>query len=166
MNKWAAASAAGVIVSALAGVFIGVATYTFSYAEGLSYLSEDPKACVNCHVMQENYNGWQGGSHHARATCNDCHVPHGSVVAKYMTKAEHGWRHSKGFTLNDFHEPIRMQAKSRADVITNCVRCHDTMTHEIRFGSGGGTEAEVKGWNSMGVDCIHCHASVAHGPTR
>lgn len=159
MKKIAAVSAAGLIVSALAGIFIGVTTYTFTYAEGLSYLSDDPKACVNCHVMQENYDGWQGGSHHARATCNDCHVPHSSMLAKYTTKAEHGWRHSKAFTLQNFHEPIRMKEKSYADVVANCVRCHEGVTHEMRLGADWGGKDEP-------VDCIRCHASVAHGPVR
>ncbi len=162
-SGWKGANTAGLAAAGAVGVFFGVAAYTFSYAEGLSYLSENPKACVNCHVMQENYDAWSNSSHHARATCNDCHVPHDSVLAKYMTKAEHGYRHSKGFTFQDFHEPIRMKEKSHADVVANCVRCHEGMTHEIRFGGG---EGGGEGWNAMGVDCIRCHASVAHGQTR
>jgi cytochrome c nitrite reductase small subunit len=31
----------------------GVGTFTFGYARGFSYLSADPRACVNCHVMNE-----------------------------------------------------------------------------------------------------------------
>lgn len=169
MKKVATASAAGLIVSALAGVFVGVSAYTFTYAEGLSYLSDDPKACVNCHVMQGEYDSWSSGPHHARATCNDCHVPHDSTLAKYKTKAIHGWRHSKGFTLQDFHEPIQITRSSREDVIANCVRCHADITHEIRFAGGTGGEVggnESSGWNAMGVDCIHCHVGVAHGAAR
>ena len=61
------------------GILLGSGGYTFYYAEGLSYLSNDPTACVNCHVMRDHYDGWQKASHHAHATCNDCHTPHDFV---------------------------------------------------------------------------------------
>ena len=41
----------------LLGVLVGLSSYTFNYAEGLSYLSNDPAACVNCHIMNDEYNG-------------------------------------------------------------------------------------------------------------
>src|SRR5262245_623919 len=56
---------------ALVGVLVGIGGYTVHYAGALSYLSDDPKACVNCHIMREQYDGWQKASHHAVATCND-----------------------------------------------------------------------------------------------
>ena len=73
--------------------------------------------------MREQYDGWQKASHHARATCNDCHVPQ-DALGKYVTKAKHGWRHSKAFTLQDFHEPIRIRPEDLAIVNDNCARCH------------------------------------------
>ena len=60
---------------------------------------------ANCHIMQPQYDGWQKASHHGVAACNDCHTPH-EFVPKYMVKAENGFWHSKGLTLQDFHEPI------------------------------------------------------------
>src|SRR5262245_14433029 len=141
---------------ALAGVPLGLGGYTFWYAEGGSYLSNDPKACVNCHVMREHYDGWQKASHHAAATCNDCHVPQ-DFVGKWLTKAENGFWHSKGFTLQDFHEPITIKPKNARVVQDNCVRCHQGVTHDIvHLGSAG----------DVTNACVRCHASVGHGPTR
>ena len=40
------------------GALIGVGGFTFAYARGTSYLTNDPKACLNCHVMREQYEGW------------------------------------------------------------------------------------------------------------
>lgn len=153
-------------VVGLLGASVGVAGFTFRYAEGLSYLSDEPRACVNCHVMQEHYDGWQHASHSRVATCNDCHVPHDSVIHKYSVKAEHGYRHSKGFTFNDFHEPIQITPGSRAVVVENCMRCHsevagDTAVH-ARTAWGG--YASLPG--VVLADCLHCHARVGHGPTR
>jgi cytochrome c nitrite reductase small subunit len=152
------------IMGALIGSFGAAAGFTANYAHATSYLSNDPKACINCHIMNDQYNSWSSSAHHARAVCNDCHVPHDSVIAKYYVKAEHGYRHSKGFTFQDFHEPIQITKSSRDVVIDNCVRCHADMTHEIRLTAGGKQTESTD--SSGGLDCIHCHASVAHGGAR
>ena len=55
------------ILACLLGVLLGVGLYTFTYGEGFSYLSNNPEACVNCHVMQDQYDSWQKGTHHAAA---------------------------------------------------------------------------------------------------
>jgi cytochrome c nitrite reductase small subunit len=62
------------VLCVLFGIALGAGAFTVRYAEGLSYLSTNPTACVNCHIMREQYDGWQHASHHAVATCNDCHV--------------------------------------------------------------------------------------------
>jgi cytochrome c nitrite reductase small subunit len=111
------------LLCVLLGAVIGLGSYTFLYAEGFSYFSNDPKACMNCHIMREQYDSWQKASHHAVATCNDCHTPH-NFVANYWTKAENGFWHSKGFTLQDFHEPIRIRPKNRRVLQANCIDCH------------------------------------------
>ncbi|MBK7977626.1 MAG: cytochrome c nitrite reductase small subunit [Deltaproteobacteria bacterium] len=158
-ERWLAGAA---VIGALLGAFVTAVAYTAHYARATSYLSDDPSACVNCHIMNEQFDGWAKGPHHARATCNDCHVPHSSVLAKYLAKAEHGYRHSKGFTLQDFHEPIQITPTDRHIVVQNCVRCHAATTHEIRlvaFAPAGGL-VDTTG----GLDCVRCHAAVAHGP--
>ncbi len=152
---WAGVRWPGLLLAALIGVLLGSGAYTFDYAEGTSYLSNDPRACVNCHIMREQYDGWQKTTHHAVATCNDCHVPH-DLIGKYMAKVEHGYRHSKGFTFQDFHEPIRITDKDRVIVEENCIRCHGEFVSQIRTTSRDG---EAPG-------CTKCHSDVGHGPKR
>jgi cytochrome c nitrite reductase small subunit len=150
-------SGAGLVLATMIGVAIGLSLFTFDYAEGTSYLSNDPTACINCHIMREQFDGWQKSAHHAVATCNDCHTPH-DFFGKYYTKAEHGFRHSKGFTFNDFHEPIQMKRSSYDIVNHNCISCHEPLVAEIgAHGLGAGSEP---------IDCLRCHASAAHGPTK
>ena len=103
-----------VALAVLLGLLAGVGGYTLLYAEGLSYMSADPKVCVNCHIMQPQYDSWQKASHHTVATCVDCHLPH-SFIGKYLAKAENGYHHSKAFTLQDFHEPILIKAQEQPD---------------------------------------------------
>lgn len=140
-------------LAACIGVAAGVGAYTFRYAQGLSYLRTDPKACVNCHIMQHQYDAWQKSSHGRVAVCVDCHLPH-DFVTKYIVKAENGWRHGKKFTTQEFAEPIVVQAKGRAILQDNCLRCHGDLVHEIVGTSG--TERER-------FRCTHCHAGVGHG---
>ncbi len=75
------------------GAFAGLAGFTFTYAKGGAYLTNDPAACANCHVMREQFEGWQRGSHHAVATCNDCHAPH-ALLPKLAVKAINGFNHA------------------------------------------------------------------------
>lgn len=126
---------------------------TFHYAEGFSYFSKDPKACINCHIMQPQYDSWQKASHHNVASCVDCHLPH-DLLGKYIAKADNGYRHSKGFTFQDFHEPILITPKNSQTLQDNCVRCHDTMVHDVIGMSS-------KPNNTF--QCVHCHTSVGHG---
>src|SRR5262245_9663666 len=95
------------------GAALGLGVFTFRNAEGLTYLGNNPADCANCHIMNEQYDGWVKGSHHNVATCNDCHVPH-DFIGKYMSKASNGYHHSKGFTLQDFHEPIMIKERNAA----------------------------------------------------
>src|SRR5262245_15414461 len=90
-----------IVVGTAIGLAIGIGIYTFIYAKGYAYLTDDPAACANCHVMQEQYQGWSKASHRAVAVCNDCHTPPG-FVAKYATKATNGFWHSFAFTSGRF----------------------------------------------------------------
>jgi cytochrome c nitrite reductase small subunit len=139
------------IAASAFGLLVGLGLSTFDYAEGLSYMSEDPRACVNCHIMVPQYDAWQKSSHHTVATCVDCHLPD-SFPAKYVAKARNGWFHSRGFTLQDFPEPILITPPNAAILQDNCVRCHDGLLHDATAAAGAPT-------------CVHCHADVGHGET-
>ena len=43
----------GVILGVVPGVALGVGGYTFVYARGYSYMTDNPEAWVNCHFMQD-----------------------------------------------------------------------------------------------------------------
>lgn len=134
------------------GVFVGVGFYTFDYAKGLSYFSNNPAACMNCHVMRDQYDSWTRASHHAIATCNDCHIPH-SFPIKYIEKGRNGWNHSKAFTLQNFPEPIRISEHNRKILQANCIHCHEGMVQDV-IGHGAAGEGDVR--------CTDCHRSVGH----
>lgn len=145
------------IVAILAGLLLGLGLFTFSYAEGLSYLSNDPKACVNCHVMNDVFSSWEKSGHHHVAVCNDCHTPD-DWFGKYVTKAINGWNHSRAFTLEDFHEPIQITKRNAGLLQQNCIRCHESLVHDAILVPAGGA--------SLAPSCVRCHRGAGHGPIR
>lgn len=145
----------GFILTALAvfviGSLIGVSLFTIIYAKGYSYLTNDPKACVNCHVMDRQYEAWMAGSHSSKATCNDCHVPHDNIVHKYLVKGEHGLNHGYKFTTGWFPDNIQIRESSLKVTNEQCLNCHSDMTSDMHLSNGG---EQIK--------CSRCHSDVGH----
>jgi cytochrome c nitrite reductase small subunit len=156
------------------GLVLGLGGYTFVYARGGSYLTDDPAACGNCHIMREQVDGWAKSSHHAVAVCNDCHTPPG-VVGKYSTKALNGFWHSFYFTFGGFPEPIHITSRNREVTEQACRKCHDDIVDGIMgpppivIGRMMGTTKAHDGGlgqapSAVGepFGCIRCHGSVGH----
>lgn len=142
------------LLSVLLGAVAGVSMYTFNFAKGLSYMSTDPRACANCHIMWAQYDSWQKSGHQHVATCADCHMPH-DFFGKWIAKAENGWHHSVAFTLQNFHEPIMIKEKNAQILQNSCVHCHSTTVHQMMPEINRPGEA---------MSCVHCHRTVGHGP--
>ena len=134
------------------GMAIGIGAFTFVYARGSSYLTNDPAACANCHIMQEHYTAWTKSSHRAVAVCNDCHTPH-NFVGKYSTKALNGFWHSFYFTTGDFPDPLRITPRNHEVTEHACRYCHEQITETIDHGASTPDEP---------ISCVRCHPNVGH----
>lgn len=143
----------GIILGVAFGLAIGVGAYTFVYAQGYSYLTDNPAACANCHVMNEQYSGWLKSSHRNVAVCNDCHTPP-QFVGKYMTKARNGFWHSYYFTTGWFEDNIRISEHGFEVTEKACRKCHQETVDAIE-----GQHGEAK---DSPISCIRCHRSVGH----
>ena len=133
------------------GSLIGVGLFTFVYARGISYLGNDPASCVNCHVMERQYDAWMAGSHSNVATCNDCHAPHDNLLNKYLVKADNGFWHGLKFTTGWYPENIEIRDSNRAVTNEACLYCHAEFTSDMRRTAG-----------SAQVNCTRCHVNVGH----
>lgn len=133
------------------GLAAGLGVFTFGYAKGASYLTNDPAACANCHIMSEHFAAWQRGSHRVAATCNDCHTPH-AFVGKYATKARSGFWHSFYFTTGNFPDPLRITPRNKAITEGQCRSCHGPIVEMIEGPHRGAEDAS----------CIRCHRLVGH----
>ncbi len=137
--------------SAVLGVALGLGFYTLIYARGASYLTDDPAACANCHIMSEHYAAWMKSSHRHVAVCNDCHTPH-APLPKYATKAANGFWHSFAFTSGEFPEPLRIKDANRRVTEAACRRCHGAVVTAMDTGHAG----------ARTVACLRCHGRVGH----
>ena len=132
-------------------MLVAVGGYTFIYARGYSYVTNDPAACANCHVMEDHYRAWAKSSHRAVAVCNDCHTPPG-LIGKYTTKAINGFNHSLAFTTGRFPEPLRITPRNNDVTEKACRKCHDEIVSAIE-----GPNAQTNR-----LSCIRCHSTVGH----
>jgi cytochrome c nitrite reductase small subunit len=140
------------VIALIVGGLAGLGLYTFAYAEGGSYFSDEASACANCHVMREYYDGWMHGSHQSVANCNDCHTPHEPFIAKYATKGTNGFNHSKAFTLDDYPSNFHITEVNREIAADNCLRCHAELVSFV-----------VHQDQKHPTDCLACHVGIGHG---
>jgi cytochrome c nitrite reductase small subunit len=136
------------LLTAALGIAAGLGGFAFVQGKGTSYLTNDPRACANCHVMQAHYDGWLKSSHHNVATCNDCHTP-SNLFAKYYVKGWNGARHSIAFTLGNYPDALRARPQDIEVLEQACRRCHAEMLLAMPHGGEG-------------VNCVRCHDSVGH----
>jgi cytochrome c nitrite reductase small subunit len=140
------------VLAIAVGVTLGVGAYTFVYARGASYLSNDPAACANCHIMSDHYSAWLKSSHRSVATCNDCHTPQG-LVGKYATKASNGFWHSFAFTTGWHPDPLRITPRNEEIANDACRKCHEDIAAAIEG---------PHGVDRFELSCIRCHETVGH----
>ncbi len=147
------------IVSILSGIFVGLILLVVYISNVGSYLSDDPKTCINCHVMYPQYASWAHSSHFRVTNCNECHVPHNNFLNKYFFKAKDGLRHATMFTLRLEPQVIQIKEAGINVVQDNCKRCHAELISMVAL-------TEVTGKNhkeGKGHRCWDCHREVPHG---
>lgn len=158
--------AVAVATGVVAGLLLALAP-----PSGVSYLSDDPEACLNCHVMRPQYESWRASAHAeavapaqaselpppatapvaTAAVCNDCHTPAG-LFQKAAAKATSGLGHALALATGRFEEPIRIRPDSAALVELNCARCHAAQAGAADHGGVSRAERE----------CLECHGDAGH----
>ena len=143
----------------VSGLLAGVLLFTLYLSNALSYLSDNPAACTNCHIMAPQYATWSHSSHREVTHCNDCHVPHNNFINKYYFKAKDGLRHATIFTLRKEPQVIFIKEEGAEAVQNNCIRCHSDLLVDPKL------QVSVDNHASHRTDrrCVECHREVPHG---
>ena len=143
----------------LLGVFSGLGLYILYISNATSYLSDDPRTCMNCHVMATQYATWEHSSHGRVANCNDCHVPQDNIFSHYAFKAKDGLRHSYVFTFRLEPQVIRIKEAGIGVVQKNCKRCHENLIQTVSIKDVDGANYKT----GSGKLCWECHRETPHG---
>ncbi len=143
----------------ITGSIIGLIAFILYTSNAVSYLSDNPETCINCHIMTPQYSTWQHSSHRENATCNDCHVPHNNVFNKYYFKAKDGLRHASMFTLRMEPQVIFIHEAGKEVVHNNCIRCHSELLTDSKLN----TQTNLQHYDKSERECWECHREVPHG---
>ena len=146
----------------LVASFLGIGLYTLKLSNAASYLSDDPKACINCHLMTPQYITWNHSSHREVAHCNDCHVPQDNLFNKYYFKAKDGLYHSSIFTIRAEPQVIKALGPSIEVIQNNCIRCHQDQVTDAKLTAS----VEVHAAHRTDRTCWECHREVPHGRVK
>lgn len=150
------------VVIVLLGAVTALVIYMMKVANVASYLTDDPRACINCHVMTTEYITWNHSSHRGVASCNDCHVPHDNIFKQYAFKAKDGLYHATIYTLRTEPQAIVMHEAGQEAVQNNCIRCHFDQV----------TDAKTASWvdshlnSRLDRTCWECHRETPHGRVK
>jgi cytochrome c nitrite reductase small subunit len=97
----------------------------------------EPEFCGSCHEMEPWLEGFRESDHSDLDSCNDCHLPHDSVVSYYFWEGVVGTRDLVKHAVGAIPETIEPRERTRVWVRDNCLRCHDD---EIEEGHTEGRE--------------------------
>ena len=142
-------------------VAVGLFAYVVDASNLTSYMSNDPKVCINCHPMNAHYATWQHSSHRERASCPQCHLPQDSFIGKMLAKGRDGFKHSVAMTFHNYEHNIRASENALDRIQANCISCHRETVSQIIENSA---LYQLDG-KSDTVDrrCWFCHRDVPHG---
>ena len=150
-----------IVLLVLAGVVCGlVGLFMYLLRAHTYFISDNPSACVNCHIMTPYYATWSHSSHGRDATCNDCHVPHQNLAVYYGFKAMDGLKHTAYFLAHAERQAPKAEDLTGQVVMDNCIRCHTQLNQEfVTTGRKGYMQQQREG----GKVCWDCHRNVPHG---
>lgn len=133
--------------------------------------------CIACHEMQSNpYQELQGTIHWSnrsgvRATCSDCHVPHGWThkIARKMQASKEVWGWIFG-TINteEKFEAKRLELAQRewhrlkSNDSLECRNCHEFDSMDLTLQDQRAARAHSTSLASGEKTCIDCHKGIAH----
>jgi cytochrome c nitrite reductase small subunit len=136
----------------LLGVFCGMGLLLAHISRVTSYLIDSPETCMNCHVMTDAYVSHGHSSHGRDVSCNDCHVPHTSLIREYAFKAQDGLRHACAFAFRMEPQTMKLSSGAIPVVQENCMRCHEARVSEV----------SADNYPNGNQRCWDCHRSVVH----
>jgi cytochrome c-type protein NapC len=140
-------------------------------------LTNTEKFCTGCHEMHDNvYQELQRTIHFSnrsgvRATCPDCHVPHGwtDKIARKMQASKEVWGKIFGtISTRQKFQDMRLElakhewARLKANDSLECRNCHSSVAMDFTRQTRRAAEIHAKFLVKGERTCIDCHKGIAH----
>ncbi len=139
------------LVGLVAAVVVMLALVTVAFA-----IVSDPRTCGTCHVIKQEVDSFKPTAHaRAGVGCQDCHTKPG--VFNYFVRNLQSLTHIYEYMSGKYEKPLITFVGT-----SNCVRCHPKSEIEKDV-IVGNIRVNHKGLREAGVQCVTCHADVAHG---
>jgi len=158
------------------GGFVGGVLFWGAFNTALE-LTNTEKFCTGCHEMQDNvYQELQRTIHFSnrsgvRASCPDCHVPHGwtDKIARKMQASKEVWGKIFGTisTRQKFQE-MRLElakhewARLKANDSLECRNCHSSIAMDFTKQTRRAADIHARFLVTRERTCIDCHKGIAH----
>ncbi|NIQ03130.1 MAG: hypothetical protein GWM98_24375 [Nitrospinaceae bacterium] len=136
-----------IIISLL--MFFIISIFALGSLHLYDYTENDPKFCLNCHLMKDAFHRWET-SVHKGVNCHTCH--HATLYEKNMM-----------FFKTIFERPTEVSARPHDQIIvpsTLCVTCHLRGKEEIKKVSR--SKGHSLHWFKENIECTACHAIELH----
>lgn len=138
--------------------------------------------CISCHEMEGVYQEYKESKHYnnrmgVRATCSDCHVPHGKTfgdwIDKFLAKLQIGskdiFHHFVGtypdkpaFEKSRYPLAQHVLENMKARDSKECRACHNYDAMQFDEQDKSAQKKHKKAMENPDKTCIDCHAGVAH----
>jgi cytochrome c-type protein NapC len=165
----------GTIAVLVIGLVVGVVFFGTA-ASFMVYANSEKFCATSCHEMtylaaehkdtihDKNRSG-------VRATCNDCHVPHG-YIPNYLAKLGLFYDYWGHFVTHSIDTKEKLEAKRyelakrvwgymKANDSRECRHCHTTSKMDPELQSEK-AKARHEKLRTEGLTCIDCHFGIAH----
>ncbi len=158
------------------GGFIAGIFFWGGFNTAMEYTNTE-QFCVSCHEMEANpFEELKATVHYTnrsgvRATCSDCHVPHGWThkVARKMEASKEVW----GWIFGTINTPEKYEAKRRelaerewrrleANDSLECRNCHQFDFMDFTEQKPRAAQAHSTALVGGDATCIDCHKGIAH----
>ena len=148
-----------------AGLLLGLGSFVRSDSPTVP-LARTP--CQGCHAMAPHHASWKLGNHAKVATCEDCHLPHGTSLRRSHAMAADGLRHGAMTVLDTAPAVTRLRAAGAEVAQKNCLRCHP-LSSPGSIAGGASSKAPrplrqpaTAAHADQNRGCLDCHRETSH----
>lgn len=167
-----------ILIGGFGAAFIFFLVFHFGFMTATNKM----EICISCHEMDGVYEEYKESVHYksasgVRATCADCHVPHGKDIGdyinKFFTKAKVGTKDifhhligtypdKKAFDAARYELAQNVLEEMRHNDSKECRFCHSYDAMDMEKQDKSGARKHKKIMEKGGKTCIDCHSGVAH----